>query len=392
MPEVQEQKVSPERQSRLRLYLRQRPVMLVLLTALTIVFFGFVSGLTRAYQDQQTSLGNRWFQRGVADLHAERYEAAVKDFRAALLYSRDNYVYQLNLAEALLGMKHTREASAYLLNLWDRQPQDGLVNLELARIAAQKGQTQQAVRYYHGAVYAVWPGDQESQRQEARLELIDLLLRSNAKAQAQAELIAVAENASEDPVQLQLLGELFIRAEDYQHALTEYRLSLKMDPHNSKSLAGAGFAAYELGQYPAAQHYLQDAVKRNPSDSQSAERLKTTEMVLSMDPFRRQISIAERNRLVIEAFHVAGERLEKCAVPSGDAGNPAGSQSNLSDEWSSLKPQVTERGMQRNPGLAERAMDLVFRIELQTSGSCGAPSGQDLGLLLISKLREGNTF
>jgi tetratricopeptide (TPR) repeat protein len=366
--------------------------MLVLLTALTIVFFVFVSALTSAYQEQRKSLGNRWYERGVADLNAKRYQAAVKDFRAALLYSRDNYAYQLNLAEALLGMKHTGEASAYLLNLWERQPEDGLVNLELARIAAQKGQTQQAVRYYHNAVYAVWPPDQETRRQQARLELIDLLLRTKAKTQAQAELIALAENANEDPEQQQLLGDLFVRADDYQHALTAYRLSLKADPHNPKALAGAGYAAYELGQYSLAQRYLQEAVKRNPSDSQSAERLKTTELVLRMDPFRRDISMDERNRLVIQAFATAGDRLEQCAVPSGDAGSGEGAQPNVSNEWSSLKPQMTARALQRNPELAEKAMDLVFRIERQTSISCGAPSGADLALLLIAKLREGNTL
>jgi tetratricopeptide (TPR) repeat protein len=289
-------------------------------------------------------------------------------------------------------MKHTGEASAYLLNLWDRQPEDGLVNLELARIAAQKGQIPQAVRYYHDAVYAVWPRDQETQRREARLELIDLLLRSNAKTQAQSELIALAENANEDPVQLQLLGDLFIRADDYQHALAEYRVSLKADPHNAKALAGAGFAAYELGEYSLAGHYLQEAVRRDPNDIDSTERLKTTEMVLHLSPFRRQISTAERNRLVIEAFSTAGQRLQKCAVPSGGSGIAVSSESNLSAEWSSLKPQITERGLRRNSDLAERAMGLVFRIERETSVSCGAPTGPDLALLLISKLREGNTF
>ena len=104
------------RSSRLRFYLRQRPVRPALLTGLAVVFFLFVTGLSRLYRDQQKSLGNRWFERGIADLKATRYDAAVRDFRGALLYSRDNYSYQLNLAEALLGMKHTGEASEYLLN------------------------------------------------------------------------------------------------------------------------------------------------------------------------------------------------------------------------------------------------------------------------------------
>jgi tetratricopeptide (TPR) repeat protein len=392
LPEVPEQNISAERPSRLRFYLRQRPLMLILLTVFAVVFFLLVTGLSRLYVGQQRALGNRWYERGLADLKARRHEAAVSDFRAALLYSRDNYTYQLSLAEALLGMRHTAEAYSYLLNLWDRQPEDGLVNLELARIAAQRGQTEQAVRYYHDAVYAVWPAKGEIQRREARLELIDLLLGSNAKAQAQAELIARAENETENPAEQQLLGDLFVRAEDYKHALTEYELSLKADPHNPRAPAGAGYAAYELGRYPLAQRYLQEAVKLNPSDMHSAELLGTTEMVLHKDPYRRGISTLERNRLIIEAFTTAGQRLDKCTVPSGEAGNSGNSPEDLSSQWLSLKPQITQRVLQKNPDVAEQAMNVVFRIERETSKTCGVPTSADLALILISRLHEGNTF
>jgi len=145
----------------LRFYLRQQPVMLALLAGLAVIFFLAVTGLSRAYHGQRESLGNRWFSRGVADLNARRFNSAVTEFRAALLYSRDNYAYQLNLAEALIGLKRTGEASTYLVNLWDRQPENGVVNLELARIAVQKGQPEPALRYYHNAIYATWPDDQE---------------------------------------------------------------------------------------------------------------------------------------------------------------------------------------------------------------------------------------
>ena len=222
----------------------------------------------------------------------------------------------------------------------------GLMQQGYAEVASliQGGQLQQAIRHYHDAVYAVWPSQQEIQRREARLELIELLLQNNAKAQAQAELIGLSESADEDPAQLNLLGDLFMRAQDYEHAVAEYRASLKADAHNAKTLAGAGYAAYELQQYSLAEHYLQDAIKRDPNDKESAERLKTTEMVLRMDPYQRQISQTERDRLVIEAFTTAGERLQHCAVPSGDGvGGTAVQGPNLSDEWSALKPQITPR-------------------------------------------------
>ena len=280
--------------------------MLALLVALVVIFFLFVTGLSRAYHLQRGSLGNRWFQRGVADLKAKRFDAAVTEFRAALLYSRDNYSYQLNLAEALIGLRRTGEASAYLHNLWEREPEDGLVNLELARIAAQNGQTDQAIRYYHNAVYAAWPSDQEIRRRDVRLELIELLLRINAKAEAQAELIALAENVGGDRSAAEHIGELFLRAQDYDHALAAYQISLKSDRHNPAAMAGAGYAAFELGRYPLAESYLETAVSDDPNDRESDDRLKTTKLVLRMDPFRRQTSVAERNRVVVRSLRDSG--------------------------------------------------------------------------------------
>jgi len=369
----------------LRFYLRQQPVMLALLAGLAVLFFLAVTGLSRAYHAQRESLGNRWFSRGVADLNARRFDAAVTEFRAALLYSRDNYAYQLNLAEALLGLQRTSEASTYLLNLWDRQPEDGLVNLELARIAVQKGQTEPALRYYHNAIYATWPDDQEANRRDARLELIEFLLRSNARAQAESELIALAENLDEDSAQQEQVGDLFVRTLDYERAFAAYRLSLRGDRHNRAAMAGAGAAAFELARYPEAHRYLQSAVAADAADSVSASLLNTTDLVLKMDPFQRQISMAQRNRIVVEAFATAGERIKTCGRQKGSPPSTA-PQPELAESWAKMKPRVTLGGLQRDPDLVEPAMDLVFNIERQTSVTCGAPTGTDLALLLIAKL------
>lgn len=388
--EDQEDPVKSERVVNYRLLLRQRPVMLGLLLVLAVIFFLITGGLARVYRAQREALGTRWFSRGVAELNAKKYDAAVTDFRAALLYSRDNYTYQLNLAEALIGAKRTGQASAYLLNLRDREPEDGLVNLELARIASAQGQVQPAVRYYHDAVYAAWSSDEEWKRRDARLELIELLLGTKAQPQAQAELIALAANVGEDPTQQEQIGSLFLRAQDYEHALDAFRIALKSDRYDPAAMAGGGEAAFELGRYSLAQHYLKMALAADPNDKQSAERLKTTEMVLHLDPFRRQITNAERNAAVVQAFNAAGRRLSSCAVPKSVSPGPAGAQPPLSDQWATLKSQVTEQGLKQNPDLVGPAMDLAFQIERQTSIVCGTPSGTDLALLLIEKLHEGN--
>jgi tetratricopeptide (TPR) repeat protein len=363
--------------------------MLAVFSVLAVVSFLGVTGLSRTHQGQRQAIGERWFNRGIADLNAKRFDAAVTDFRAALLYSPDEFFYQLNLAEALIGEGRTGQASAYLINLWEREPENGVVNLELARIAAQRGETDSAIRYYHNAVYAVWPASQEGKRADARLELIDLLLRIGAKAQAQSELMALAENAEHDPALQMRIGSLFLRADDYEHALGAYNSALKSDRHDAAALAGAGHAAFELGRYQLAQHYLQSAITANPNDPDSAERLKTAQLVLQLDPFRRQIPAAERNRIVAEAFAAAGQRLKSCALPTTTARGPA-SVPSLNHEWAGLKPQITEAELRRNPDLVEKAMDLVFRIERETNVVCGSPTGSDLALLLISRMHEGS--
>ena len=375
-------------------YLTRQPVMLTLLLGLAIVCFVAVSGLSRLYHAQQETLGNRWFARGVTDLNAGRFNVAVTEFRTALLYSRDNYAYELKLAEALKGMKKTDEAYAYLINLWERQPENGLVNLDLGRIAAAKSDTDHALRYYHNAIYAAWPGDEEKERRDARLELIDFLLRTGAKAQAQSELIALEANLGDDPAQQTLVGDLFLRAQDYEHALAAYSVSLKSNHlssnhHNPTATAGAGLAAFELGRYSLAARYLEAAVAAAPSDADSAARLKTAELVLRMDPFRERISVAQRNRTVVEAFALAGERLKSC-VASESAVAGATPQPVLAEEWTKMKPQITERSLRQDPDMVHSTMELVFKIERQTNGVCGAATDRDTALLLIAKLHEGS--
>ena len=338
----------------IRRYFERRPVILVMLFLLAIVLLAAVGALSRIYHAQQDALGNRWFDRGQLDLKAARYAPAVTEFRTALLYSRDNYPYQLSLAEALLGLKRTDEAYAYLINLWERQPENGVVNLELARIAAERRDIEKALRYYHNAIYATWPGDQETQRRDTRLELIGFLLRINARTQAQSELIALDANLGDDPARQAQVGDLFIQAHDYQDALAAYRQSLKEDRHNSAAASGAGLAAFELARYAEAQHYLQVAVADNPGDVHSADRLKMTDWYCGSTPFVRKASPPRRaNRIVVEAFRRRWRRRRPVRavavgsewVPRLFASAAASSPRTSSDQWAKRKPEITQSGV-----------------------------------------------
>jgi thioredoxin-like negative regulator of GroEL len=74
-----------------------------------------------------------------------------------------------------------------MLALWQRAPQDAAVNLALARVAARRGSVEDATRYYHNAMYGVWPSEPDANRNRARVELIKFLLEKNARAQADSE-------------------------------------------------------------------------------------------------------------------------------------------------------------------------------------------------------------
>ena len=102
-----------------------------------------------------------------------------------------------------------------------------------------------------------------------------------------------------------------------------------------------------------------------------------------------ELSAAHRNRNVVDAFATAGDRLKACGGASGSAG-PVAAEPSLGDSWAEMKPQVTERNLERDPDLVESVMDLVFTIERQTAATCGSPTGPDLALILIAKLHEGN--
>ncbi len=363
-------------------YLRREPLTLALLTGAAVVFFLAVSALSGIHDAQRESLAQRWAGRGVADLKVQHYEPAVVDFRTALLYARDSSAYQLSLAQALMGLHRNDEAEAYLINLWEREPENGLVSLELARIAASKGQTDRALRYYHNAIYATWTGSQDEARHQARLELVNYLLRIDAKPQADAELIDLAASFGRNSQENLLLGQLFLRAGDSRRALGAFQDALKRHRHNATALAGAGTAAYQLAMYPDAQRYLERAHTADPGNSEVSAELNMAQAVLRWDPFRPQIPQADRNRMALDAFAAVGKRLKTC--PANPAIQP------LQQSWTKLKPQMSEPLLRRQPDLVNTAMNLAFQIEKQTANMCGPQSDTDRALLLISNLHEEN--
>lgn len=346
---------------------------------------------TRAYAARQQQLAREWFDRGEMEMRAGRLAQSVADFRTALAYSRDNSNYRLRLAEALAAQGETRQAQSQLLGLWDQEPGNGTVNLELARLAAQRNDVTGALRFFHGAIYGVWQDDPAGHRREARLELIEFLLRHNARQQAQAEAIALAEDLPRDPALMLRVAGLMRQAGDYRRALQEYREVLAIEPRHSAALAGAGQAAFGLRMYAEAREYLRAPVAEHTQDPVAESELATAELVLQMDPYQPRLPAAERERRIINAFSQAGQRLQECASARGISLEQQPGIIPLASDyasWMSLKPAITPRNLRRNPEQGDAAMDLVFRIERDAAQACGPGGAPDQALLLIAQRRE----
>ena len=384
---------------------RSAPAVLLILTIAAVAAFGAVGHLVTRFNANQQARARRLYSQGVADANSQHYAEAIDAFRAALVCDPKNSQYQLSLARALRDSgdpRHLDEAESYLAALWQRTPEDGTINLALGRVAARRANVDDAIRYYHNAIYGVWTSDADAYRRKARLELIDFLLQQNARGQAESELIGLATFLPTDPAAHLQAAQLFAQAQDFPNALSQYEEVLRLDRGNdhgnAAAFAGAGEAAFREGRYRTAEHYLRQAVTANPQDASSRQLLDRATLILEADPFVHRISDAERNRRIVAAFTRVGQRLTTCAQSRGidlnqsavpkDTSAAPNSLPALASRWNAMKPSLRRMSSPADTDLPDTIMDLVFQIEQQAAAICGDPPGVDLALLLLSRDRE----
>lgn len=373
----------------------RRETVLLLCFLMLGVLFGVTGILVKQYHARERALARQWYNRGEEKLRQGNPANAIPDFRTALFHSGQNPDYQLQLAQSLVASGHEEEARVYLIRLWESDPANGPVNLELARLAVRQADIPQVINYYHNAIDGVWPGGAGAERHNLRQSLCEYLIDHGQHTEALAELVALSSETPDDPRLLTQVAGLFLKAQDYDSALKEFLRSLRRSRRQPAAWAGAGKAAFLMGDYRAARSYLSDALAENPSDAGSAKLLATTDDVLETDPFDRRVPAEIRRRRAVFDFERALTRLEACAKSQGEdlnaASSPAGLQ-NLYAAATKMKPQMRESLLRRNPDLLDSGMSLVFQIEQATASECGPPSGPngiDQALLLIGKKNRG---
>ncbi|HZD76062.1 MAG TPA: hypothetical protein VE218_03590 [Acidobacteriaceae bacterium] len=355
----------------------------------------------RSYSQHQSDAAARWKRRGEQALQSHNAMAAVYDLRTALGYGQDDPGTEIELAEALAQVgtpRSLQEATVYLNTLWEKEPGNGNINLQLARVLAQQGQRAGALEHYHAAIYGVWEGNGAVQGRQARLELARYLIQEKRFGDARDELLIAAGNDKTTPTLMEV-ARLMAEAHGPSDALRFYREVAGRKPVEVQALEGAGQMAFLLSKYKLARGYLDRALKASNAahplmDRALAEKnLQIANAVVAIYP-SEELPQRERLRRVVQAYAVARRRYTACA--NGNAGQSnaplngkAQIQNNeqmaaLANRWQSAKPRLTVAELTDDAQLEKATMQLVYDTEQVTLQVCGEPTGKDAALLRIA--------
>lgn len=362
---------------------------------LLVLFVLFTAAVSRLYHKSIHVLADSWFAQGEVSFQSGEIKSALTDYRNALVYSPDNTKFQFHLAQALAAAGRGDEGRSYLLNLLSESPGSGEVNLALARIAAHKGLTSEALRYYQGAIYGEWENDPIAMRWQQRRELCEYLLDRGLERQAVPEIIALADNTpANDAEHLRILGNLLLRAKLWNRALTAFRSLLSTDNQDEDALLGAGTSAFELSQYANALDYFELLPDKDRFAPEIAEMYRTAQQIKDMDPFAGDLSRQAKARKAANAMALATARLQECARQKGQSLATTPPQTQLQRAFADareLAAGASWQSMAKHPETLDGVMGHAFEIENVAATVCGEPEGADRALWLLGRSRRVST-
>ncbi len=364
-------------------FIVREPLLVSILVLITVVFSALTHSYSQAYDRRRLALGVEWFERGNHELAIKHPETAVAYFRTSLFYDPRNQQYSLHLADALAQANHIDQALNYYLGLWQNQPSYGLVNLQIARLYARKGDAVQAERYFNGAVFGDWPESADENRRTASLELIHFYLDRGDTGHAESQLILLSGNLPEDPEMHTQVAQLYTRVGDDQRALIQYREAMRLKPGYLPAIQGAAEAAFRMGDFRAADSFLVRALRVDPSNVSCKKLLAVVQGVSALNPYERGISEAERIKRTLRAFEIIGSRLESCGNTSEGS-----TVSGYYTKWRDLKAAANMRFLTQHPEEIETLLDFTSSAEKIAQPHCGELTPEDSALLAIAQQRE----
>lgn len=369
-----------------------REMVLLLCVLSLLVLFSFTAFVSRMYHKKVHMLADDWFAAGEERFQAGDTAAALTDYRNALVYSPNNTKFQFHLAEALGGAGRYDQARPYLLALLSESPGSGEVNLQLARIAVANNARADALRYYQGAIYGEWRDDSISMRWQIRRELCEYLISKGAINQAIPAALDLDENTPEnDAARLKIVGQLLLQTNQWMRAQALYRSLLRSDRYDEEAIAGAGRAAFELGEFSAA---IEDLNRLSPERREQADVASILDMahrVLAMSPYLAGLSPQVKAQRVANALSIAELRAQGCARETGQSLVETPPRTDLQVAYATSQTMQLNwdlRDLQKFPDRLDSAMQTAFDIENAVAQTCGEPQGDNRALWLLARSRS----
>lgn len=366
--------------------------MLVLLFS-AVVLYAVTSLLFRSFSARRAELGRQFAAEGQQALAGGDAERAIRDLRVSLDYAPEQTNNRLLLAEALAEAHHPDQARSYFLSLLDTQPADGFLNLQLARLARQKNEAQQALDYYRAAAGGNWNGDSRDERFRVQLELADYLIGLHDLPGARAELLIAAADAPEDAAIASMLADRFQQANDPSDALNQYRTAMKLDPKDAASFYKAGRLAFQLGEFADAARLL-TAGRRLSATSMGEHGADELDALLESSRRIQELTMSsalgaqERAEHILRALPIAKARFESCAVQSNGS-QMAGELQGLEGGWKEADSVRQRPSMLNDPAEQDGLVKLIFDTEQIAATLCGPPTGDDALLLQLATSERG---
>jgi tetratricopeptide (TPR) repeat protein len=275
--------------------------------------------LARAHAGEKTTRAARHLAEGERLLASGDVAAAVPEFRASLALARDRPEPLRRLAQALLALGRLDEAEAHLRDLLTRYPVDGSVNRDMARVAAAKERTADALASYQRAIYGEWPDQPIDRRVETRFELVDYLRRTGDTGEQVAELLLLKAEVPQDRVAWQeRLATRFLDVDLPGHAIDVLTAASAARPDDATLLAALADAQFADGRLPDARATLRLALARDRDAEGLRERMTLIDRVLALDPTLPRLSLVERtrrSRAVLEAVVLEIAACETLPLP-----------------------------------------------------------------------------
>jgi len=437
-----------ERRAKQRMLLRDTSA-LGTLSALIVVLSFVTYLLFHSFTSHRQMLENRWRQRGEAAMSAGKPDVALNDLHAALAYAPDNRGLQIELAMALAAVGKTQEAQTYFNTLLEAEPGNGMINLQLARLAIRQGNAQAAVDNYQAAIDGTWNGDAFTRRRDIRLELAKFLIAQRRFPEARSLLLIASGNGPDNPALQLIIGGMLEQADDPADAIDVYHKAAQGRGTNGATrlpaFEGQAHAAMTLGRFAQARTWLNAAIADQAFAHQDEfthntvhAELETANSEMALAPMP-SLPAAERAHRIARVAQIAQGRLLACQAaplagssPEATAASPAAQLrqklfgqlganlarlnplapppvpaapvqaapaqtqppadliGTLSMRWVNL-PSGTplEQRLLADPEFAQNTLQLAYETERVAAVHCTAAAGDDALLLRLAETADG---